>query len=79
MTEEEDQPDLGPYCPCCGTGAQGLEIIEEFFDTLDPVYGFKGKQVQKDLSTWAKQIRNKQAQKDLLIWAKQIRDKQNGI
>jgi len=51
--------DIGPFCPCCGTGAHGLEILIDFFDTLDPIYGFKGRSVQEDLQEWSNTIKNK--------------------
>ena len=63
---------VGPFCPCCGTGAFGLEILVETMDEIDKIEGFKSREVQEDLLKWAKQIR----EKELLHWAKQIREKE---
>jgi len=55
--ENDYEPYIGPFCPCCGTGAGALEILADVLDALDQSIKRTDHRAQEDLRKWAHNIR----------------------
>lgn len=67
MTSEINAMLIGPFCPCCGTGAHALELLAGILDKIDNETGNPSKEAQNDLIEWANNIRKQSTKKYIII------------